>query len=452
MLINEKIFKAYDIRGIYPDEINEAVAFQIGRALAQFFRRKKIVIGRDMRLSSEPLFSSLTQGILDQGGQVIDIGLVSTDALYFASGRLKLPAVMITASHLPRQYNGFKICRAGAEALSQTSGLKEIAKLVQENIKKSKEKREKEGKIIHQDILSEYRLHVLSFINLKVLQPLKVVVDAGNGMAGKIVPLIFENLPFQIIPLYFKLDGSFPHHSANPLEKDNLKELQKRVLKEKADLGIAFDGDGDRVFFVDEKGEIIKSSLIIALLSQKFLEESPGEKIIYNLVCSRIVPETIKRYGGKPLIERVGHSFIKARMKKTGAVFAGEASGHYYFRKNFRADSGIIAALIVLEMLSKRRKPLSLVLEPFKKKYFAIEEVNFKVKNKNRLIKKIEAVYRDAKISHLDGLTVSYPDWWFNLRPSNTEPVVRLNLEAVSQKKLADKFKEIKGLIKETLN
>jgi phosphomannomutase len=445
MKIDLNIFKAYDIRGVYPDQINEEVVYQIGRAFVEFLKPESVVVGRDMRLSSPALFKSLARGIVDQGATVIDIGQVSTDALYFASGKLNQPAVMITASHLAGQYNGLKLSRPGAEPIGQETGLKEIEKLVIQN---NFFKPAKQGKVIQQDILEDYTKHVLSFVDQQSIRSLKIVVDAGNGMAGKIAPLVFQHLPGQITPLYFELDGSFPNHLPNPKESANLVDCQKRVLSEKADLGMAFDGDGDRVFFVDDQGQMINSSLIIALLSKAILKKHPAEKIVYNLVCSRIVPETIKQYGGQPIMERVGHSFIKQTMKKTGAIFAGEGSGHYYFRDNFQADSGLIAALIVLEIISQENKPFSQIIEPFKK-YYAIEEVNFAVEDKEGIIEKLEGAYKDGKISHLDGLTVEYPDWWFNLRPSNTEPLLRLNLEARTEELMKEKVKEVSQLIRE---
>lgn len=442
--IVSEIFKAYDIRGIYPKEFNQETAFKIGRALVIFFKTKKIIIGRDMRISSDDIFKALAEGIREQGADVINIGLVSTDCLYFASGKLNLAGVMITASHNPKQYNGLKICGKEASPVGERTGLKEIKRLVQKN---NFPKAKKTGRLIKKDILKSYARHILSFIDKENIKPLKIVVDAGNGMAGKIVPLVFKDLPGQIIPLYFKLDGSFPNHLASPVDWKNLISCQKEIKKSKADLGLAFDGDADRVFFIDEKGKPVRSSLIIALIAQKILLKNPGAGIIYNLICSKIVPETIKQLGGRPIIERVGHSFIKETMKKTRAVFAGEHSGHYYFQKNYRADSGLIAALIVIEIISKANLPLSQIIRPFDK-YWAIEETNFKVDSKEKILKRVEKKYRNGKISHLDGLTVEYKNWWFNLRPSQTEPLLRLNIEAETKKLLGQKKDELSKIVR----
>jgi len=444
MGINKKIFKAYDIRGIYPREINEEAISQIGCALAIFLKAKQILVGRDMRLSSDDLFKALSESIIKQGVDVIDIGKVSSDSLYFASGKLNLPGIMITASHLESQYNGLKICQKDAIPVGEINGLPEIAELSNNCLSANREK--SLGKIIKKDILNDYVEHALSFINISHLKELKIVVDAGNGMAGKIIPLVFEKIPCTIIPLYFELDGSFPNHLANPIEKKNLAELQKKVLSEKADFGMAFDGDGDRVFFIDEKAQTISSSLIMSLIAKEILEKESGQKIIYNAVCSHIVPETIKDYGGIPLRERVGHSFIKKRMKETDAFFAGEHSGHYYFRDNFRADSGLIASLFIISVFSKQDKKFSEMIKPFRK-YYNIEETNFSVEDKGKILEKIEKEYQDGKISHLDGLTIEYANWWFNLRPSNTESLIRLNLEADDEKIGKEKTDEISQLI-----
>ncbi|MFH0906791.1 MAG: phosphomannomutase/phosphoglucomutase [bacterium] len=444
MKIDFTIFKAYDVRGVYPEQINEEAVYNIGRAFVVFNKAKEIIVGRDMRVFSSSLFDSLTNGITEQGADVIDIGEISTDVLYFASGKLNKPGIMITASHLSGQYNGLKLCYKGAEPISQETGIIDIKKLVlQDDFNKS----EKQGKIIKKDILDEYTKHILTFVDGKSIGPLKVVIDAGNGMAGKIVPLVFRNLQVKIIPLYFELDGSFPNHLANPIELVNLVDLQKKVLSEKADLGMAFDGDGDRIFFTDEKAKAIRSSLIIALLVKNILTKHPDEKIIYNVPCSRIVPEIIREYNGEPIIERVGHSFIKQKMKQTGAIFAGEHSGHYFFRDNFRADSGLIAGLIILEIVSQENKPFSQIIQKFEK-YFSIKETNFEVEDKQGIMEKIEEKYKHGKISHLDGLTVEYSDWWFNVRPSNTESLLRLNLEADTEGLMKEKTEEISQLIK----
>ena len=438
-----KIFKAYDIRGLYPGEIDEDTAYKIGRSFVEFLKAKEVLVGRDMRLSSKDLFDSLTQGIIEQGADVLDLGEISTDALYFASGEFSKPAIMITASHLSSRHNGFKLCREDAVPMSKYAGLDDIQKLV---VLGGFSQPEKKGKIIEQDILNEYVKHVLSFIDLSKLRPLKIVVDAGNGMAGKMIPLVFKDLPIKITEMYFELDGSFPNHVPNPIKSKNLTDLQRKVKSKKANLGIAFDGDGDRVFFVDEKGKIIKSSLVFALLVKKVLEKYPKGKVVYNMVCSKIVPETIKELGGEAIIGRTGHSFIKHKMKETGAVFAGEHSGHYYFKENFGADSGLIAFLIILEIISTTKKSFSQLIKPFKK-YFSIEQTNFKIENQDEILRRLEGKYRDGKLSHIDGLSVEYPDWRFSIRPSNTEVLLRLNLEANSEALMKEKFKEVSGLI-----
>jgi len=438
-----KIFKAYDIRGLYPGEIDEDTAYKIGRSFVEFLKAKEVLVGRDMRLSSKDLFDSLTQGIIEQGADVLDLGEISTDALYFASGEFSKPAIMITASHLSSRHNGFKLCREDAVPMSKYAGLDDIQKLV---VLGGFSQPEKKGKIIEQDILNEYVKHVLSFIDLSKLRPLKIVVDAGNGMAGKMIPLVFKDLPIKITEMYFELDGSFPNHVPNPIKSKNLTDLQRKVKSKKANLGIAFDGDGDRVFFVDEKGKIIKSSLVFALLVKKVLEKYPKGKVVYNMICSKIVPETIKELGGEAIIGRTGHSFIKHKMKETGAVFAGEHSGHYYFKENFGADSGLIAFLIILEIISTTKKSFSQLIKPFKK-YFSIEQTNFKIENQDETLRRLEGKYRDGKLSHIDGLSVEYPDWRFSIRPSNTEVLLRLNLEANSEALMKEKFKEVSGLI-----
>ena len=438
-----KIFKAYDIRGLYPDQIDEDNAYKIGRSFVDFLKTKEVLVGRDMRLSSKNLFDSLARGITEQGADVLDLGEISTDALYFASGEFSKPAIMITASHLPSKHNGFKLCREDAVPISKYTGLDDIQKMV---VLGGFSKPEKKGKIIEQNILDGYVEHVLSFIDPSKLRPLKVVIDAGNGMAGKMVPLVFKDLPIKITEMYFELDGSFPNHVPNPIKSKNLTSLQREVKSKKANLGIAFDGDGDRVFFIDEKGKIIKSSLVFALLVKKILEKYPKGKIIYNVVCSKIVPETIKEFGGEAIIERTGHSFIKHKMKEVEAVFAGEHSGHYYFKENFGADSGLIALLTVLEIVSMNKKSFSQLIKPFKK-YFSIEQINFKTKHKDEILEKLEGKYRDGKLSHIDGLSVEYPDWRFSIRPSNTETLLRLNLEANSKALMKERFEEVSSLV-----
>lgn len=439
----ENIFKAYDIRGEYPKEINDELAFLIGRAFVQFAKAKQIIVAQDNRFSSASLTENLIKGINEQGADVIDINSVSVDVMYYASGKLNCPGIMVTASHLPKEYNGFKFSNPGAEPINQETGLEKIKSLVKEN---SFKEADKKGEIIKKDILDEYIEHTLGFINKESLSDLKIVADAGNGMAGKMIPLIFKDLPLKIIPLNFETDGSFPGRSSNPIIAENIVDLKNRILEEEADLGIAFDTDADRAFFMDEQGSLINSSLIISLISREILKKKQNERIVYSLICSKVVPETIKENKGIPVISRVGHSFVKQEMRKNNAIFGGERSGHYYFRDNFYADSPFITVFKVLEIISKGKNKFSEIVREFDK-YFKIEQVDFKVKNQQEILEKLEEKYKDGKISHLDGLTIEYSDWWFNLRASNTEPVMRLNLEAEKEELMEEKTKEVSRLI-----
>jgi phosphomannomutase len=437
------IFKAYDIRGVYPTELDEDVARRIGTAFARFVEVPRIVTGRDMRTSSPDLAAAFIEGATGTGAEVIDVGLVSTDALYFASGTLDAPGAMFTASHNPSRYNGLKLCRGKAAPIASDTGLEDIRKLA-EAADEQLEGRPAEVR----NLLEDYSRHCRTFVDAGLLRPLKVAVDAGNGMAGRTVPVVFEPLPFDVIPLYFDLDGTFPNHPANPIEAENLVDLQRTVLEANCDIGIAFDGDADRVFLVDEKAQLISGSLTTALVAQRLLKKSPGAGIIYNLICSWTVPEVIEESGGKPIRTRVGHSFIKQVMAETGAIFGGEHSGHYYFKDNFRADSGMIAALLVLEALSEAEEPLSKVLEPFQR-YVASGEINSEVEDQQGMLQKLTDVYRDGKQDPSDGLTVEFDDWWFNCRPSNTEPLLRLNLEARTQDLMEEKRDEVLAIIRE---
>ena len=445
-----EIFKAYDVRGVYGQNLTEEVAYKIGRAFVYFLKCRNIVVGIDMRISSPKLSKAFMKGVIEQGANAIFIGQVCTDAVYFASGFLKKPAVMFTASHNPAQYNGIKFCKAEAVPVNDDTGLKNIKSIAEiESYKKIKIK--KKGKIIKKDILKQYVKHVRRFIDAKKLTKLKVAVDAGNGMAGKIIPLVYKGLPVTIVPLYFKLDGTFPNHPADPSRYENLVDVQKAVKKNKCDFGMAFDGDADRIFFIDENGIVINSSLISALIIKNILSKKKREKIIYNAVCSRIVPDTIMKYNGIPIIERVGHSFIKDTMRKTKSLFACEHSAHFYYRENYRADSGIITSLIVSEIISKENKKLSELLEEFKK-YSTIEETSIEVKDKGAKLAEIEHIYskqNPKNISKLDGITIEFEDWWFNVRPSNTEPLLRLNLEANSEELMREKKEELLAAIKE---
>lgn len=442
----DKIFKAYDIRGIYGSELTEEIAEKIGRAFASFLKCREVIVGYDMRISSPKLSKAFMEGAASAGSGVIDIGQVCTDAAYFASGLLKKPSAMFTASHNPKEYNGIKFTRADAVPINEDTGLRAIKSLIEKN-RFIKAKRH--GKIVKKNILDDYFRHVRKFIDAKRIKKLKIAADAGNGMAGKIIPIVFKGLPVEIVPMYFELDGSFPNHPADPSKPENLEDLRKIVLREKCDFGMAFDGDADRIFFVDEKGNAVNSSFITSMIAKNMLLKHPGQKVIYNLVCSHIVPETIRKYGGIPVIERVGHSFIKDTMRRTRAIFAGEHSAHYYYRNNYRADSGMITALLIAEIVSESKLPLSGIAKEFQK-YFTIPEVSIRVKDKDAKLREIESRYKShaKKISKLDGITMEFDGWWFNVRASNTEPLLRLNLEADSREVMERRKEEIEGLMK----
>ncbi|MFP5353060.1 MAG: phosphomannomutase/phosphoglucomutase [Actinomycetota bacterium] len=435
------IFKAYDVRGLYPEQLDEEAATRIGYAFARFTGSDRVVVGRDMRTSSPSLAEAFGRGLGAAGATMVDLGEVSTDALYYASGVLELPGAMFTASHNPPAYNGLKVCREKAAPIGGDSGLQEIKELAAEAAPDAK------AQIQPHDILPDYADHCRSLVDLQNLKPLKIAIDAGNGMAGKTVPIVFEPLPFEIIPLYFELDGTFPNHLANPIEPENLVDLQRTVTDNGCHAGIAFDGDADRMFLVDDRGRLIQGSTTTAMVAERLLKKFPGESIIYNLICSWTVPEVITENGGKPIRTRVGHSFIKEIMAETGAIFGGEHSGHYYFRDNFRADSGMIAALLVLEAMSETGKPLSEMLDPYDR-YAASGEINSEVADQAGSIERLASAYPDGKQDRTDGLTVEYEDWWFNCRASNTEPLLRLNLEARTQALMEEKRDEVLSLIR----
>jgi phosphomannomutase len=432
-MIDESIFKAYDIRGVYPDSLNEDVARDIGRAFVAYLglSGSRVVVARDMRLSGEALNTAFIEGVTQSGADVLDLGLVSTDALYFAVGHLEEPGgAMITASHNPKEYNGFKLCREDAIALSGEHGISQIRDLITSG--KLPEPAEYPGSVEESDITEDYAKHCLSFINTEGLRRLNIVVDAGNGMAGKMLPPIFEKLPFDYVPMYFELAGSFPNHPPNPIEPENMKDLQERVVAEGADFGAAFDGDADRVFVVNEKGETISGDILAALVAKNVLEKEPGATILYSAVCSKALPELIESEGGRAIRTKAGHSIIKPQMREHNAAFGAEHSGHFYFRDNYFADSGIIAMLTVSELVARQDGPISELLAPIDH-YVRSGEINLEVEDQEATLRKVEEHYAqrdDPKIDHLDGLTVDYGDWWFNLRPSNTEPLLRLNVEA----------------------
>jgi phosphomannomutase len=441
------LFKAYDVRGLAPDELTPEIAYAIGRAAVASLKLDNVAVGRDMRISGPALSAALIDGIRDQGADVTDIGLVSTDALYFVVGRFGYSAgVMVTASHNPAKYNGFKICREEARALSLSTGLAEIRDVVLQGQPPINGRR---GALKRQDRLDAYVDHVLGLVDVAKIRPLKIAVDAGNGMAGLTIPQTFKHLPCTIVPLYFELDGTFPNHEANPLEPENIEKLQQVVLQEQCDLGVAFDGDADRMFLIDERGRFISGDMVTTMVAGKMLERDPGAAVVYNLICSRAVPETIVRLGGRPIRSRVGHSYIKATMRAEDAVFGGEHSGHFYFRDNWYADSGMIALLTVLELLSEAHRPLSELLRPLDP-YVRSGEINSEVVDPIVTMQAVEAVYEGmaSTIDHLDGVTIQFSDWWFNVRPSNTQPLLRLNVEADDQETLNRKTKEVLGLIR----
>ena len=437
----DKIIKAYDIRGLVKNEITTDFSFALGVAFAKFleFEREPgtIVVGEDMRETSSPLADAFSDGATSQGMDVIRIGLASTDMLYFASGKLNLPGIMFTASHNPAKYNGMKLCKSGAKPIGQESGLLKIKHLIQEGIAISNRP---VGTVKKIDLLEEYVSYLMDRFPKKTFnkRKLKVVIDAGNGMAGYTAPSVMKKLNVDLVPMYFELDGDFPNHEANPIEAKNLKDLQKKVKKEKADLGLAFDGDADRCFLVDEKGDLVNPSSLTALIAVRELKKNPGASIIYNLISSKAVPEVIIENGGKPVRSRVGHSYIKSLMAQSGAVFGGEHSGHFYFADFWRADSGMLAALYALAELMDTDKSLSEILDSFDR-YFSSGEINTQVKDASKSIKLIRKKYeKENEIDELDGLTVTSEKWWFNLRPSNTEPLLRLNVEADSPKLMAE--------------
>jgi phosphomannomutase len=428
------IVKAYDIRGLVPDELDGDVAQAFGAAFVLVTKADAIVVGRDMRPSSPGLAAAFAEGAASQGADVVDIGLASTDQLYFATGRLDLPGAMFTASHNPARYNGIKLCRAGAAPVGQDSGLAQIRTLVEQGIPAYDGK---PGRVEQRDVLGEYGAHLRSLVDLTGIRPLRVVVDAGNGMAGHTVPAVFSGLPLDVVPLYFELDGSFPNHEANPIDPGNLRDLLAAVLDHGADLGLAFDGDADRCFVVDERGEIVTPSTVTALIAARELAKEPGAAVIHNLITSRAVPEIVREHGGTPVRTRVGHSFIKATMAETGAIFGGEHSGHFYFRDFWRADSGMLAALHTLAALggSPAGTTLSHMLGPYER-YVESGEVNSTVDDPVGRMAAVREAFgdrEDVEVDELDGLTVQAADWWFNLRPSNTEPLLRLNVEAADQ-------------------
>ncbi len=448
------IFKSYDVRGVYPSSLSDNLAYAIGRCFVPLIAgqrsgsnaRTNVVVGRDMRPSGQKLCDAFARGASEAGADVVDIGMVSTDALYFAVGQFNFDGgVMITASHNPAEYNGMKFTRSQAQAISLDTGLATIRDQMLSG--ELPPKSAAAGTISHRNVLDDFAQHCLSFVERSKIKPLRIAVDAGNGMAGETIPHVFKRLPCEVVPLYFELDGSFPNHPASPIEPENMIDLQAEIRKHQCDLGVAFDGDADRMFIVDERAALIDGSTVTALVALNTLKKYPGAKILYNLICSRSVPELIVKAGGVPIRSKVGHSIIKAVMREQDVVFGGEHSGHFYFRDNWYADSGMIALLQCLELFSEANKAVSEVIAPIDTR-FRSGEINSHVGDISSKLREIEEHYADARIDHLDGITISYPNWWMNVRPSNTEPLLRLNVEGDTQALMAQHRDEALSLIR----
>jgi len=443
LVLDPKVFKAYDVRGVYPTQLDEEGGYAIGRAYVEQFEPAKIAVGRDMRLSSPSMAKAVIEGAADAGAEVVDVGLVGTEMVYCAVGNLDLDGgIQVTASHNPKEYTGMKIVRRGALPVGGDSGLLEIRDRAMTLSNTARD--QVPGQVREEDVFPGYVEKVLSFIDVGDVKPLRVVLDAANGMAGAMLPPVLERLPIDAVPYFFELDGSFPNHEPNPLLPENREFVIGKVLEENAQLGVAFDGDADRCFFIDDTGDFVPGDFVTALLAELMLEKHPGAKIIYDLRASWAVRETIERAGGIPLSNRVGHAFIKLRMREEDAVFAGEVSGHYYFRDFFQADSGVIPFLLVLELVSKRGKPLSELLRPFRETYFLTGELNVPVADVAVKLQEIKERFgQEGEVSHLDGISIEAEDWHLNVRPSNTEPLLRLNLEARSQELMEHKRDEV---------
>ena len=450
MNVNPAIFKAYDVRGVYPSEIDEAVAGEIGRAFVSYLEARRIAVSRDMRLSSPTVAAAFIEGVLAQGCDVVDYGMMATDMLYYAVASEGLDGgAQITASHNPGKYNGIKMVRREALPLSGDAGIGEIRDMLVRGtvppFAASPGRRES------RELLDDYVGHILSFIDPAIVQPFKVVADAGNGMAGMVLPAMFAKLPCRVIEMCYTPDGSFPNHEANPLIEENRAHIVERVLAERADIGIAWDGDADRCFFIDGTGEFVSGDFITALLAEAFLLKHPSATIVYDLRASYAVRDVVQQYGGRPLMNRVGHAFIKRRMRDEDAIFGGEVTGHYYFRDNFYADNGFIPALLMLELMSKKQQSLAELLAPLRAKYFISGEINTKVPSMEAVQDKLNLLamkYNDGRVSRLDGVSVEYADWHFNVRGSNTEPLLRLNLEATSQPLMEERRDEVLAQIR----
>ncbi len=444
-----EVFKAYDIRGIVPDQIDAAMCRAIGGAMARFTKAPRILVARDMRDSGIALSEAFSTGARAEGAAVTDLGMTSTDCLYFASGELDSAAAMFTASHNPAAYNGVKLCLSGARPIGRDTGLAEIEALTNELLSAPPPATTPLAPIDHEDVLSDFAAHVRSFVDVGSLRPLRVVADTANGMGGLVLPRVMEGLPFEVDVLYGDLDGTFPNHPADPIQEENLRDLKAAVLESGADVGLAFDGDADRCFLVDERAETVSGSLTTALVAVSMLEKHPGATVLYNCICSHAVREAVAEHGGTGIRTRVGHSFIKQVMAETGAIFGGEHSGHYYYRDNYRADSGVITALVVLELMSVSGRPLSELLRPYRR-YADSGEINTEAPDPGKTVEAVadaEAA-NGCEIDRLDGLTVEHGDWWYNLRPSNTEPLLRLNVEAADEASCARHVAEVLDLVR----
>jgi phosphomannomutase len=448
--INTSIFKAYDVRGLYPSEINEDAARQIGRGFVAYLNAKRIAVSRDMRVSSPSVAAAFIDGARQQGADVVDYGMLATDMMYFAVARDGHDGgAQITASHNPKQYNGVKLVRREAFPLSGEEGLGDIRDMIVKQTIPAAAGRQ--GSLTQMDVLDDYVKHVLSFIDTRIIKPFNVVLDAGSGMGGLVAPKLFDRLPCRTTKLCFDIDGTFPNHEANPLIEENRRDIVDRVVRDHADIGIAWDGDADRCFFIDGTGEFIAGDFVTALLAEAFLLKNPGAKVVYDVRASYAVKDMVAKYGGTALMNRVGHAFFKKRMREEGAIFGGEVTGHYYFRDNFYADNGFIPAMLMLELMSHKGQTLHELVAPLRQKYFISGEINTKMPDMRVVQEKVDALaarYADAKVYSMDGTSVEYPDWHFNVRASNTEPLIRLNLEATTQQKMEQKRDEVLGFIR----
>ena len=444
-MLDPKVFKAYDVRGLHPQELDEEGAYAIGRAYAEQFEPKRIAVGRDMRVSSPSMAAATIEGAADAGVDVLDLGLVGTEMVYYAVGELGLDGgICVTASHNPKEYTGMKIVRRGALPVGGESGLLDV----RDRALKPFGPVGKRGEVQAQDVWPGFVEKVLSFVDVEAIMPLKVVIDAANGMAGAMLPPVLERLPVDAVTCFFQPDGSFPNHEPNPLLPENREFIIAKTRDEHADLGVAYDGDADRCFFVDDTGDFVPGDFVTALLAESILRKEGGGNVIYDVRASRAVPETIERAGGVALMNRVGHAYIKHRMRKDGAVFGGEVSAHYYFRDFVQADSGVVPFLLLLELISLRGQKLSEILAPFRERFFLTGEINTPVADVALKLQELKERYADGRVTHLDGISVDYDDWHFNVRPSNTEPLLRLNLEAMSEELMEAKRDEVLELIR----